>query len=148
MDRASRQVHQRVVVVAAAGISLVSLSQAHLFAASQYRLPVETALAAVADSASGPGNAEARHISVRNSIDIDRSHSLERHTLIIAAVAGYGIDDCLGEGGECGRVVAEAWCEIDGHGAALKFGQAGEDFDVISKVSSSAPGRYFVTCGD
>ena len=41
MNRASRQVHQRVVVVATAGIFLVSLSQAHLFVASQSRLPVE-----------------------------------------------------------------------------------------------------------
>src|SRR5271163_991907 len=140
MNRASRQVHQRVVFVAAAGIFLVLLSQAHLFAASQSRLPVETGLAAAAVSASVPGNAQARHASVPNSIDIDRSHSLERHTVIIAADAGYGIEDCLGEGGECGRIVAAAWCEIDGRGAALKFGQAGEDFDAISKVSSSNPG--------
>ena len=75
MNRASRQAHQRVVVVATAGIFLVSLSQAHLFSASQSRLPVETALAAARVSASGPGNAKAQHISVRNSIDIDRSHS-------------------------------------------------------------------------
>ena len=48
----------------------------------------------------------------------------EAHSFIVAANDGYGIQDCLGEGGECGRVVADAWCEAHGHGAALTFGRA------------------------
>jgi Na+-transporting NADH:ubiquinone oxidoreductase subunit NqrD len=43
------------------------------------------------------------------------------HSFIVAANDGYGVQDCLGEGGECGRVVADAWCEAHGHGAALAY---------------------------
>ncbi len=66
----------------------------------------------------------------------------EGTTFVIAAASGYGIEDCLGEGGDCGRVVADAWCEAHGRGAALSFGQ---------KADSASPGAilkpYFITCG-
>ncbi len=67
----------------------------------------------------------------------------EAHSFIVAANDGYGIQDCLGEGGECGRVVADAWCEANGHGAALTFGRAD---DVTGAVSVAEP--YVITCGD
>jgi hypothetical protein len=77
----------------------------------------------------------------------------EAHSFIIAANDGYGVQDCLGEGGECGRVVADAWCEAHGHGAALAFGRAD---DVTGAIRIAAPaatpandaGPYVVTCGD
>ena len=46
----------------------------------------------------------------------------ETHEYEIAANDGYGLEDCLSGGGECGRVVADAWCEAHGHGHALAFG--------------------------
>lgn len=57
----------------------------------------------------------------------------------IAANDGYGLQDCLGEGGECGRAVADAWCAAEGRGAALSFGRA--------SAAASEP-AYVVTCGD
>ena len=63
----------------------------------------------------------------RLSLGVGRSTAAqagEAHAFIIAANDGYGLQDCLGEGGECGRVVADAWCEAQGHGAALSFGRA------------------------
>ena len=151
MNGASRRMHQRGLVVAAAGIFLGVQSQAHWFVTSQNhshsRLPVEQGLAAVAVSpSSGQDDMDARPISVESSINSDRSHAGDTRTFIIAAAAGYGIEECLGEGGECGKVVADAWCETNGHRAAQKFGQTGKDFDRISKVSSSVPRPYFVTC--
>jgi hypothetical protein len=151
MNGASRRMHQRGLVVAAVGIFLGVVSQAHWFVASQNyshsRLPVERGLAAAAVSpSSGQGDMGARPNSVQSSINSDRSHAGDTRTFIIAAAAGYGIEECLVEGGECGKVVADAWCEIDGHRAAQKFGRSGEDFDRISKVSSSVPRPYFVTC--
>jgi hypothetical protein len=149
MDGVSRRMHQRGLVVAAAGIFLGLMSQAHWFVASQNqshsRLQVEQGLAAVAVSPSG-GPGDTRPISGQNPINSDRNYAVETHTLIVPAVGGYGIEECLGEGGECGKVVADAWCEIDGHRAAQKFGQSGEDFDRTSKVPSSVPRPYFVTC--
>ncbi len=64
-------------------------------------------------------------------------------TFVIAATAGYGVEDCLGEGGECGRVVADAWCEAHGRGAALTFGQKDEPAG-----SSTGSRPYFITCGE
>jgi hypothetical protein len=72
------------------------------------------------------------------------------HVFIIAAADGYGVEDCLGEGGECGRVVADAWCEAHGHGAAIAFGPADDVTDAIpGSVGSRNSGRpYMVRCGD
>ena len=61
------------------------------------------------------------------------------HAFTIAANDGYGLQDCLGEGGECGRVVADAWCAAQGRGAALSFGRA--------DGAASEP-AYVVTCRD
>ena len=65
------------------------------------------------------------------------------NTFVIAATSGYGVEDCLGEGGECGRVVADAWCEAHGQGAALKFGEENE-----SGVLIAGRRPYFITCGE
>src|SRR5438445_6495429 len=81
-------------------------------------------------------------------VNSGRSHAQEMRTFIIAATAGYGVEDCLGEGNECGRVVADAWCEAHGGGAALKFGRSGDDTDAVANVSSSVRRPYFITCGD
>ncbi|MGD0639846.1 MAG: hypothetical protein ABSC22_03775 [Roseiarcus sp.] len=71
----------------------------------------------------------------------------EAHSFIIAANDGYGVQDCLGEGGECGRVVADAWCEAHGHGAALSFGRADDVTGAINAATN--PGAsYVVTCGE
>ena len=64
-------------------------------------------------------------------------------TFVIAATAGYGVEDCLGEAGECGRVVADAWCGAHGRGAALAFGQKDEPAG-----SSTGSRPYFITCGE
>jgi hypothetical protein len=63
----------------------------------------------------------------------------QAHGFTIAANDGYGLQDCLGEAGECGRAVADAWCAAEGRGAALSFGRA--------NGAVTAP-AYVVTCGD
>jgi hypothetical protein len=65
----------------------------------------------------------------------------DAHSFVVAANDGYGVQDCLGEGGECGRVVADAWCEANGHGVALSFGRA----DAVAKSLDGAD-SYVVTC--
>ena len=66
-------------------------------------------------------------------------------TFMIAAGSGYGVEDCLDEGGECGRVVANAWCESHDHGTAVKFGRSPDDTNGISNAAS-VPKPYFITC--
>jgi hypothetical protein len=77
-------------------------------------------------------------------LEVLQSNAGEFNTFIVAAASGYGVEDCLGEGGECGRVVADAWCEAHDRGVALKFGQSVSDED----GSSTNPRHYFITCGD
>ena len=46
-------------------------------------------------------------------------------TYVIEAASGYGVEDCLGEGGASGQVVADAWCAdawCGWSGTAVKFG--------------------------
>jgi hypothetical protein len=62
------------------------------------------------------------------------------HAFTIAANDGYGLQECLGEGGECGRAVADAWCAAEGRGAALSFGRA--------NAGAATDAAYVVTCGD
>jgi len=74
----------------------------------------------------------------------------EGNIFIIAAADGYGVEDCLGEGGECGRVVADAWCEAHGHGAAIAFGPADDVTDGIpmGAAANKSQRPYIVRCGD
>lgn len=80
---------------------------------------------------------------------IDQGQAAGGSTFFVAATDGYGVEDCLGEGGECGHVVADAWCEAHGHGAAISFGLAE---DVTNAIPVSAAGRsaapYVIRCGD
>jgi hypothetical protein len=68
----------------------------------------------------------------------------ESDTFVISAATGYGVEDCLSEGGECGRLVADAWCEEQGRGNALKFGRSLR----TSGAETAASPAYFITCGN
>jgi hypothetical protein len=73
------------------------------------------------------------------------------HSFIISAIDGYGVQDCLGESGDCGRIVADAWCEAHGHGAAISFGRAEDVTGVINVANSSDKTQttpYVITCGE
>src|SRR5665811_2155821 len=47
----------------------------------------------------------------------------EPRMFVVPAAAGYGVDECLDGGDECGRMVANAWCNAYGQGVALEFGR-------------------------
>jgi hypothetical protein len=71
---------------------------------------------------------------------------------LVADDDGYGIADCMKPGMECGRVMADAWCEAHGHGHADTFGLA-EDVTGSTKISTapSAPlaaNAVVIRCGE
>lgn len=70
------------------------------------------------------------------------SRAEESRTLVIPSNDGYGFDDCLKTGSECGLVVADAWCKAHGYGASKSFGPGTES------SAEAAPGSYLVTCRD
>jgi hypothetical protein len=63
-------------------------------------------------------------------------------TLIIPANDGYGFDECLKTGSECGFTVADAWCKAHGFGASKSFKPESDG------VTDAAPGSFQVTCAD
>jgi hypothetical protein len=79
----------------------------------------------------------------------DRVRAAEGSTFIIAATDGYGVEDCLAERGECGRVVADAWCEAHGHGESISYGPADDVTNAIGAAATHATGTpYVVSCSD
>jgi hypothetical protein len=73
----------------------------------------------------------------------------EGSTFIIAASEGYGVEDCLAERSECGRVVADAWCEAHGHGASISYGLADDVTGAIQSAATHVTGApYVISCSD
>ena len=71
--------------------------------------------------------------------------------LTIPAESGYGIEECFMPGVACGKVVADAYCEAHGYGAALAFGKSEDVTASIVQASASvasAKGALVVACGD
>lgn len=64
---------------------------------------------------------------------------------------GYGLSDCISQRRECGKIVADSWCEAHGHGPALAFGGAEDVTGAIAanvRSSSPAAGAAVVSCAD
>ena len=72
---------------------------------------------------------------------------------VIPASDGYGIGECMHAGVDCGRVIADSWCESHGHAHVLAFGTVE---DVTGSIQASnkpepvkaAPGDIVIRCGD
>ena len=60
---------------------------------------------------------------------------------VVTDQEGYGIIECLTQKSECGKIVADAWCESHGHGPAKAFGRAE---DITASIAAATP-RQLVT---
>jgi hypothetical protein len=69
-------------------------------------------------------------------------------SFLIPASDGYGVADCLTGGNECGRIVANAWCEAHGFSRANTYGLAIEDVTGSTEVtlSSRSARPISITC--
>ena len=74
--------------------------------------------------------------------------------LLIPGGEGYGVADCLAEGGACGQAVADTWCESHGLGKASRFGRA-EATDITASLATKASTEgasgedsFIVDCAD
>ena len=64
---------------------------------------------------------------------------------------GYGITECMRSGSECGRVMADSWCEAHGRAKAIAFGSADDATGSISGTDSvvkPSSGDVLIRCGD
>jgi hypothetical protein len=75
--------------------------------------------------------------------------AVESRTLIIPPNDGYGFEECLKPGSQCGLVVADAWCKAHGFAGSNGFGPADEAAGTTDEASRSniEPGSFHVTCG-
>ncbi len=62
---------------------------------------------------------------------------------------GYSVDECLAKSAECGRVVANAWCEANGHGKARAYGSASDiTFSAGVEVKAPPKNTIVIACAD
>ena len=64
-----------------------------------------------------------------------------RDNVYTIADDGYGLGDCVAQRRECGKAVADAWCESHGHGMAVAFGSAAEVTGAIQGGTTGPVGR-------
>ena len=65
---------------------------------------------------------------------------------LIAGGDGYGATECLATKGECGQIVADAWCESKGYVKAGHYRPA-EKADVTASTGRySADQAFVITC--
>ncbi|PPD43714.1 MAG: hypothetical protein CTY15_09255 [Methylocystis sp.] len=72
-------------------------------------------------------------------------------TYVIDDSEGYGVLECLTLNSDCGKTVADSWCESHGHGPARAFGRSE---DVTASIGAAAPrqsakpGTAVVSCSE
>lgn len=62
----------------------------------------------------------------------------------------YGVMECLRDKADCGRIVADAWCESHGHGPAQAYGRADDMTAAIPAASRQpqAADAMVISCAD
>lgn len=75
----------------------------------------------------------------------------EQSVFILPPSDGYGMADCIAKAGECGRIVANAWCESKGYAKAAAYSVVSPTDitgSVGSRGSSSAEPPVMISCAD
>jgi len=69
------------------------------------------------------------------------AEAIEGHTLIIPPNDGYGFEQCLTPGSQCGLILADAWCKAYGY-------RGSQGFRPETSGTPDVPiGSIWVTCG-
>jgi hypothetical protein len=74
-----------------------------------------------------------------------------RPSYVISEHDGYGVIECLTQKKDCGKIVADSWCEAHGHGPAAAYGRADDITASIETQSPTAPrgsGDAIITCSE
>ena len=71
-------------------------------------------------------------------------------TFTVPAADGYGVAGCLTNGSDCGKIVANAWCEAHGYVRAETFGlTAGATASVTAvRLADEADRAISITCAN
>lgn len=80
-----------------------------------------------------------------------RAAEAAKNVYLISGHEGYGVVECLTQRKDCGKIVADSWCESHGHGPAVAYGGAEDVTSAIGSASSRRPltaEAAVVSCGD
>jgi hypothetical protein len=86
------------------------------------------------------------------SISVAQAASSPVRDFIVPVDDGYGMDDCMAEGGACAKLIADSWCQVNGMKKSLRF-VAADVTDITASLSKKIQDRvptpsYIVTCTD
>lgn len=74
----------------------------------------------------------------------------KQRDFVIAGSDGYGTQECLASHSQCGRIVADAWCEAKGFKAALAYRPL--ERDEITGSTGAASNKqaesFLISCRD
>ena len=78
-----------------------------------------------------------------------RANNVKTAMIYIPQADGYGLTDCLTAKLACGRIVADSWCSVHGHGRALAWGSTSDITASITTVATKPPANAIaVSCSE
>ena len=80
------------------------------------------------------------------------SANSSQRDFVVPADDGYGMDDCLAEGGPCAKLIADSWCQVNGMKASVSY-SAADMTDITATLSKKVSAKqavpsYIVTCAE
>jgi hypothetical protein len=87
------------------------------------------------------------------STDVEsQAKAPKQRDFVVAGSDGYGTQECLTNQSQCGRIVANAWCEAKGFKSALAYRQLDRD-EITGSANPTGPrGKpvesFLISCRD
>jgi hypothetical protein len=72
-------------------------------------------------------------------VPVSVAHAEKRMFIIANLADGYGVDDCLASGAECGKAVANSYCRSHDYSQAVSFRNVDRG-DITGAIPASASG--------
>lgn len=78
-------------------------------------------------------------LAVATIMSVSVAHAEKRMFIIVNLADGYGVDDCLASGADCGKAVANSYCRTHDYATALSFRNVDRG-DITGAIPASASG--------
>jgi len=78
-------------------------------------------------------------LAVATMMCVSVAHAEKRMFIIANLADGYGVDDCLASGAECGKAVANSYCHSHDYAQAVSFRNVDRG-DITGAIPANASG--------